>query len=108
MFTAKSGEAFSAEWSVTIPREGPTLSGATMHVFLDRENAAGPADSPKPSKDALYESALIMDLSPAENTSGEFHMAAPEKGVYLLRAELVVSGQKPGHEIFAALRLVVQ
>jgi hypothetical protein len=108
MLTAKAGAALAAEWSITIPRDSTPLPGATVHVFLDRENSVGSAASPKPGKNALYESALIIDLGPGANTSGEFHMVAPERGNYLLRAELVAGGVKTGREIFAALRVVVQ
>ena len=108
MLTAKAGERLSVEWSATNAPGGVRLLDATMHVFLDRESAAGAADSPKPGKDALYESAVVFDLEPGAKTSGEFHMAAPEAGGYLLRAEVVEIGQKPGRQISAAVRILVQ
>ena len=104
--TTKAGEPLTITWTATRSATSGPLANSTLHVFVDRENAVGSADAPKPGKEALYESAVLLDLEPGSQTSGEVHLAAPGSGAYLLRGE-ISGGQPPGPAIFAALRIVI-
>ena len=73
---------------------------------MDHENAVGRAEDPNPSANAVYESALIVDLELGATTSGEFRLAVTEPGAYLLRVESLRTQREHGH--FAAIDLDIR
>jgi hypothetical protein len=97
--SVKRGDVFSAQWTVTSP--AATVSAITLHAFLDREGLA------KPGKEALYETAVVLDILKGEQSKGEFHMPLREPGTYILHVETVGASALLGHEVSAALRVTV-
>jgi hypothetical protein len=79
----------------------------TVHFFVDREDAIGQRDVPKPGADVVYESALTMDFAAHAKSSGDFVMEVPPVGNYLLRLETIGAARSHGHEHFAAIDLKV-
>ena len=104
-FTAKAKEVVWVQWSAANGTSGTPLSDITLHVFMDRGDAR--AAAPKPSPEALYESALIQDFEPGGKSSGEFRMPMPEPGTYFVRVETIGAAQKLGKEIAAVMRVSV-
>jgi len=104
-FAAKAKESVWFQWSVVNGAAGIALSDVTLHVFLDRGDAR--AAAPKPGPKALYESALIQDFEPGVKSSGEFRMAMPEAGTYLVRVETIGAAKKLGREVAAVMQVSV-
>lgn len=94
---AKRGDVFFAHWVVT--NLAGSVSGITLHAFMDREGVT------KPGAGALYETALVLDFQPGEQSKGEFRMPLRDPGTYVLRVEAVEASARPGP--FAALRVTV-
>ena len=69
----------------------------TVHLLLDNDQ-----------KDAVYESALVMDFAAQAKSSGDFVVAAPAPGNYVLRLETIGAarshGRSAGTASNAALR----
>jgi hypothetical protein len=108
VLTGKSKSTLRVRW--TIVNEGKTASipDVTVHFVLDKENAIGQRDVPKPGPDVVYESALMMDFAPQAKSSGDFVIEVPEPGSYLLRLETIGAVKSHGHEHVAAMDLRVQ
>ena len=96
----KRGETFLAKWSASNPGTAP-LSNITLHVFLDREGVI------KPGRDALYETAVVLDFRAGGQSSGEFRMPLHEPGSYVLRVETIGARTPDGRESFTAMRVTV-
>ncbi len=105
---AGAGEAIRVQWFASNAEKGPAISDVTLHVFLEKENAIGQAAVPKPSAQAPYESALVMDFEPGARSTGDFSLQAPEAGNYLLRVETIGASKKLGREYFAAMDVKIQ
>ena len=107
VLTGRSKSALRVRW--TIVNEGKTagIPDVTVHFVLDKENAIGQREVPKPGPDAVYESALIMDFAPQGKSSGDFVIEVPEPGSYLLRLETIGAAKTHGHEHVAAMDLKV-
>ncbi len=103
-----AGEPIRVHWLASNAEKGPAISDVTLHVFLEKENAIGQAAVPKPSAQAPYESALVMDFEPGARSTGDFSLQAPEAGNYLLRVETIGASKKLGREYFAAMDVKIQ
>ena len=108
VLAAKAGENLRVQWTVMNAEKGPAVPDVTVHVFLERESAAGQIEPPKPGAQAAYESALIMDFEPGAKSSGDLLVQAPGSGIYLLRVETIGAAKKLGREYFTALDVKVQ
>ena len=106
VFQAKVMEGVSVQWSAVNGAPGIALPDVTLHVFMDR--AFTSAGAPKPGPNALYESAVVLDLEPGAKSSGEFRMPMPESGNYLVRVESIGAARKLGKEVVAAMQVSVQ
>jgi len=108
VLTGKSKSTLRVRW--TIVNEGKTanIPDVTVHFVLDKENAIGQREVPKPGPDVVYESALMMDFAPQAKSSGDFVIEVPEPGSYLLRLETIGAVKTHGHEHVAAMDLRVQ
>jgi len=100
--TASRNDVIHVQWSAESPESAGTLQGITLHVFLDR------AGSSKPTANALYESAVILDFDPRSKSSGEFKLPVSEAGSYVLRAETIGASKKLGRESAAVMTVVVR
>jgi len=99
-----AGEMLVAQWSAANPQSGTALRDITLHVFMDLESPTGVA---KPTANAVYESAVILDFEPGAKGTGNFHMPAPGPGKYLLRVETIGASKKMGREYVAAIKVSV-
>ena len=68
----------------------------TVHFLLDRDQ-----------KDAVYESALVMDFAAQAKSSADFVVAAPAPGNYVLRLETIGAARSHGHEHVAVMDVKV-
>lgn len=107
VLTGKSKSTLRIRW--TIVNEGKTagIPDVTVHFVLDKENAIGQRDVPKPGPDVVYESALMMDFAPQAKSSADFVIEVPDPGSYLLRLETIGAAKTHGHEHVAAMDLRV-
>ena len=106
-FAAKVGEILRVQWLAANPETGSTLSDVTLHVFMERGTALLRDVTPKPSANAVYESAVVLDFEPGARSMGEFRLPLSESGDYLLRVETIGASKKLGHESFAAIEVSV-
>ena len=106
-FAAKVGEILLVQWSAANPETASALSDVTLHVFMERGSALLRQDTPKPSSNAVYESAVVLDFEPGAKSTGEFRLPLAESGAYLLRVETIGASKKLGRESFAAVEVSV-
>jgi hypothetical protein len=104
---AKVGDILLVQWSAANPDTASALSDVTLHVFMERGSALLREETPKPSANAVYESAVVLDFEPGAKSSGEFRLPLSESGDYLLRVETIGASKKLGRESFAAIEVSV-
>ena len=61
----------------------------------------------KPGRDALYETAVVLDFHAGGQSSGEFRMPLHEPGSYVLRVETIGARAPDGRESFTTMRVTV-
>jgi hypothetical protein len=105
---AKAGETIKVHWVLRNTDPKATVKDVLVHFFAVREEKVGQAAVPKLGKDVAAESALTMDFPPKDSAEGNLSFTITRKGAYLIRLETIgaLRGQD-GHEVFAALDLVV-
>lgn len=77
------------KWVVAGASGSRAVSDVTVHVFLERASAAGPANAPKPGPNALYESAVVSDFASGTRSTGQVTIEVPDAGDYVLRVETI-------------------
>jgi hypothetical protein len=95
------------KWSVATASGVRAVPDVTVHVFLERASAAGAANAPKASPNALYDSAVGVDFAPGSRSAGQIAIEVPDAGDYVLRVETIVAAATVGREQAAALDLKV-
>jgi len=104
---AKVGETLLVQWSAANPDNGSALSDVTLHVFMENGSALLREAAPKPSANAVYESAVVLDFEPGAKSTGEFRLPISESGLFLLRVETIGASKKLGRESIAAIEVSV-
>ena len=95
------------KWSVATASGAKAVPDVTVHVFLERASAAGPANAPKASPNALYDSAVGVDFVAGSRSAGQISIELPDAGDYVLRVETIGAAPKVGREQAAAIDLEV-
>jgi hypothetical protein len=95
------------KWSVATASGAKAVPDVTVHVFLERASAAGAANAPKASANALYDSAVGVDFIAGSRSTGQISIEVPDAGDYVLRVETIGAAAKVGREQAAAIDLKV-
>ena len=95
------------KWSVATASGAKAVPDVTVHVFLERASAAGPANAPKASANALYDSAVGVDFVAGSRSAGQISIELPDAGDYVLRVETIGAAAKVGRDQAAAIDLKV-
>src|SRR6202011_3341363 len=96
VLTAKSKTKIWIRWTIVNQEKTGTIPDVTVHFLLDGDQ-----------KNAVYESALVMDFAPQAKSSADFVVEAPSAGTYVLRLETIGAARTHGHEHLAAMDLKV-
>ena len=96
VLTARSRTRIRIQWSVVNQQKTGTMPDVTLHLLLDKDQ-----------KDAVYESALVMDFAPQAKSSADFVVEAPAPGNYRLRLETIGAARTHGHEHAATMDVKV-
>ena len=96
VLATKSGTRIRIRWSIVNQEKTGIIPDVTVHLLLDRDQ-----------KDAVYESALVMDFAAQAKSSGDFVVAAPVPGNYVLRLETIGAARSHGHEHAAVMDVKV-
>jgi hypothetical protein len=105
--SAQPRRKIEIRWTVTEAATAKPAPNVTVHTFLERTAAAGPANAPKAGPNALYESAVGMDFSPGSRSTGQISIELPDAGDYLLRVETIGAARAVGREQAAVIALKV-
>ena len=96
VLATKSGSRIRIRWSIVNQEKTGVIPDVTVHLLLDNDQ-----------KDAVYESALVMDFAAQAKSSGDFVVAAPAPGNYVLRLETIGAARSHGHEHVAVMDVKV-
>jgi hypothetical protein len=107
VLTAKSGAAMHVHWSIVNQDKTGRFTNVTVHCVLQKQARVGQPELPRPDPNPVYESALLIDLSPQARSAADFVIEVPEPGIYLLRVETIGAGKQQGHESAALLDIRV-
>jgi hypothetical protein len=94
--TAKANGKLRIQWSATNGDKTARLVDVTLHLVLD-----------KPGSEAIYESALVVDLTQTKTTGDVLVQVPQQTGDYRLRLETIGAAKVHGHEHVAAMDVKV-
>ena len=92
VLATKLGTRIRIQWSIVNQEKTGIIPDVTVHLLLDHGQ-----------KDAVYESALVMDFAAQARSSADVVVAAPAPGNYVLRLETIGAARSHGHEHLAGL-----
>ena len=97
VLATKSGTKIRIRWSIVNQEKTGIIPDVTVHLLLDHDQ-----------KDAVYESALVMDFAAQARSSADFVVAALAPGNYVLRLETIGAARSHGHEHAAVMDVKVR
>ncbi len=105
----KAGDRITVHWKLSGADAKAKIEDVTVHFFAAKEDQAGGKPAPKLGKDAVAETALIMDVGPKEVNESELNFTIGKPGYYLFRLETIdaIAGGASGDD-FAALDVKVR